>query len=240
MRDALKGSSLDSITPVVSLPAGFAIAKVMRPAKWRHRAVARERAALAKSAEGNIQFDFDISGIKKPRPRWCNCRSPPGGISTQRGLRIQEGIAGSATQSIETLEDPNAGGPNAHRRHVAAVASLGQYHIFFGEADKAMEQWEIAYRMAEKDLPRMCPMWIAAGNRLSAKGGDGQRRVPPSGRPLYFPHRPGSNSPSLKTPTRRSNSSREFQAKPDDLEVRWLLNLAHMSGSYPGGVPKKY
>ncbi len=32
-----------------------------------------------------------------------------------------------------------------------------------------------------------------------------------------------------------------LQAKPDDLEVRWLLNLAYMmAGKYPDGVPPRY
>ena len=32
-----------------------------------------------------------------------------------------------------------------------------------------------------------------------------------------------------------------LEQKPDDLEVRWLLNLAYMTlGEYPAGVPAKY
>ena len=32
-----------------------------------------------------------------------------------------------------------------------------------------------------------------------------------------------------------------LERKPDDLEVKWLLNLTYMTlGNYPSGVPQKY
>ena len=35
--------------------------------------------------------------------------------------------------------------------------------------------------------------------------------------------------------------TRYLEQHPDDLEVRWLLNIAHMTvGSYPQGVPERF
>ena len=148
---------------------------------------------------------------------------------------------------IVTLEDPNAGGPNAHRTPYDLLAGAciadGQYHSFFGEADKAVEQWEIAYQMGTAGGSSLRPLrGEAAGNRLSAEGADGERDVyrHPGDR-CIFPIDPKFKFSKLEDSAKAIQFlTGSSQAKPDDLEVRWLLNLAHMmSGTYPGGVPKE-
>jgi hypothetical protein len=246
MRDALKGVAPGGITPVFPLPGGFAIAKVMRASEVAElETAARERAALAKS-EGSIQFDFDISGLNETEAALVQLPKPADWyLDVNAACGYKKESLEALRKRIVMLEDPNAGGPTAHRTPYDLLAvriADGQYHVFFGEPEKAVEQWEIAYQMAQKDVPRYVPYvekLLGIGYLQKAQTINEVYRHP--GERCIFPI-----DPRFKF-TKREDSAKaiqfltgSFQAKPDDLEVRWLLNLAHMmSGTYPGSVPKE-
>ncbi len=230
------------------LPGGFAIAKVIRaselaelPECW----LARERAALAMN-ERNIQFDFDISGLNETEAALVQLPKPADwylDLNAACGYKKQS--LDALRKRIVTLEDPNAGGPNAHRTPYDLLAvriADGQYHSFFGEADKAVEQWEIAYQMAQKEVPRYVPYvekLLGIGYLQKAQTVNDVYRHP--GDRCIFPIDPKFKFSKLEDSAKAIQFlTGSSQAKPDDLEVRWLLNLAHMmSGTYPGGVPKE-
>jgi FG-GAP-like repeat/ASPIC and UnbV len=60
-----------------------------------------------------------------------------------------------------------------------------------------------------------------------------------------FPPQPGTTYPQFKNTADVQEAIRYFvrylDRKPDDLTVKWILNLAYMAlGQYPAGVPAKY
>ena len=121
--------------------------------------------------------------------------------------------------------------------------SRGQLHAYQGEMAKAVAEWEIAYRIALADVPRGIPlMEEVLGVGYLHKSRDGQRCLSQSWRPVHLPY--ASGSPLCAN--RRSAKAIEYftkylERKPDDLEVKWLLNLTYMTlGNYPSGVPQKY
>jgi tetratricopeptide (TPR) repeat protein len=205
----------------------------------------RARQAAAK-AEANIQFDLDISGLNETEAALVQLPKPQDWyVDVNAACGYKKQSLEALRQRIATLEDPNAGGPGAHRTAYDLLAvriAHGQYHIFFGEPDKAVEQWEIAYGMAQKEIPRYAPYvekLLGMGYLQKAQTFNDVYRHP--GDRCIFPIDPRYKF----TKTEDSDKAiqyltQTFQAKPTDLEARWLLNLAHMmAGTYPSGVPKE-
>jgi len=117
----------------------------------------------------------------------------------------------------------------------------GQLYAYRGELAPAIEQWEIAYKMASTDLPRALPYLeelLGIGYlHLSQLQNDVYRNP---GERCLFPILPAARFGK----TTSSEKAIQFfmkglKERPDDLEVRWLLNIAHMTlGTWPAGVPK--
>ncbi|HEX3744061.1 MAG TPA: FG-GAP-like repeat-containing protein [Bryobacteraceae bacterium] len=245
MRDALHGVAPGGLSPIFPLPGGFAIAKVLSADEVAGLAAAARSRQAAAQAESSIQFDFDVSGINEAEAALVSQPKPADwylDLNAACGYRKQSLAA--LRQRIVTLEDPNYGGVQAHRTPydlIAARIADGQYHIYLGEPDQAVAQWEIARQMAQKEMPRYLPYMeklLGVGYLQKAQTANDLYRNP--GDRCLFPIDPRYKF----TNTAASDQAiqfltRTFEAKPDDLETRWLLNLAHMfAGTYPAGVPK--
>ena len=246
MRDALQGVNPGGISRVFKLPSGFGIVKVLLPSEIAALEEAeRARQAIARS-EANIQFDFDISGLNETEQALVSLPKPPDWyVDVNVACEYKKQSLAALVKRIETLEDPNAGGPGANRTPydlMAVRVAHGQYYIYLGEAEKAMEQWEIAYRMAQKDIPRFVPYMeklLGIGYLQKAQMVNDLFRHP--GDRCLFPIEPKSKFTKTGDADKAIQYlTKTFQAKPEDLETRWLLNLAHMMmGTYPAGVPKE-
>jgi len=245
MRDALEGLPPGGISPVFKLPTGFGIVKVMQPSEVAELEEAERARQLAASAEANIKFDFDISGLNETEAALVSLPKPQDWyVDVNGACGYKKQAYAALLKRIETLEDPNAGGPGANRTPydlMAVRVAHGQYHIFFGEAGKAVEQWEIAYKMAQKDIARFVPYvakLLGIGYLQKAQIVNDVYRHP--GDRCIFPLEPKykfTNTADIDKAIQYLTKT--FQESPDDLEARWLLNLAHMmAGSYPANVPK--
>jgi hypothetical protein len=245
MRDALKGVEPGGITPVFKLPSGFGIVKVMRPSEVAELEEAARARQVAAKSEADIKFDFDISGLNETEAALVSLPKPQDwNQDVNQACGYKKQALAALLQRITTLEDPNAGGPGAHRTPYDLMAvriAHGQYHIFFGEMDQAVAQWEIAYQMAQKDIPRFVPYvekLLGIGYLQKSQVVNDVFKHP--GDRCLFPFDPRYKF----TKTEDSDKAifyltKTFEGKPDDLEARWLLNLAHMMvGTYPAGVPK--
>jgi tetratricopeptide (TPR) repeat protein len=149
------------------------------------------------------------------------------------------------------------GGPSAFDV-MQAHFSLAQLHAYAGRMDRALVQYERAYETARTGVPSAVPrMEEALGVAYLHKAGmdNGLHRAPGdlclllpfdyrSGRPE--PRRGAAPSGGVYAKTADSNRAIQhfltfLKAKPDDLEVRWLLNLASMTiGRYPDKVPAAF
>jgi hypothetical protein len=117
----------------------------------------------------------------------------------------------------------------------------GQVFAYHGDMDHAIEQWEAAYKTASTGVARMLPYLeelLGIGYLHRAQMVNDVYRHP--GERCLFPIRPAFKFEKSGDAEKAAwFLERCFQRKPDDLEVRWLLNLAHMIlGTYPAGVPK--
>ena len=244
LRDALRGVEPGSTSRVFKLPTGFAILKVLRPGEVSELERAQRARQFAVSAEGSIQFDFDISGLNEAQAALAAYPKPDNWYLDLAGAcqTRKESLAGLHDR-IEKLLDPKGASGSRQPYDVMSMrVAKGQWYAYRGEMDPAIEQWEIAYRMASTEIPRAVPYLeelLGIGYLHRSEMVNGVYREP--GERCLFPIRPewkyGKTEDSEKAV---EYLQRCFRRKPGDLEVRWLLNLAYMTlGTYPAGVPKE-
>jgi tetratricopeptide (TPR) repeat protein len=171
----------------------------------------------------------------------------------------------SSQKSLEDFLSPEKQDVRAVRSPfdvMQAHFALAQLHAYHGRMDRALDQYQQAYETARSGVPAATlRMEEALGVAYLHKSGmdngvhhapgdiclfppfDPSIRREPQDRP-----EPGRGTPSSGSYTKSGDSERAIEhfltflkQKPDDLEVRWLLNLAYMTiGRYPDKVPPAY
>ena len=134
--------------------------------------------------------------------------------------------------------------PSAQRDHQSIMKlhhQLAQLHSYQGDMELAIERFEAAYRIAaEQKLDYFQQSLEEKLGIAQMRRGEVENCVQShNARSCIFPlsvealhQRPSGSEAAIK-------HFLKFLAKdPDNLEVRWLLNVAHMTlGSYPAKVP---
>ncbi len=121
--------------------------------------------------------------------------------------------------------------------------SRGQLYAYQGDMAKAVAEWEIAYRIALADVPNAVPLMeevLGVGYLHKSEMDNDVYRHP--GDRCIFPMRPDLHYAQTASSAKAIEYFTKYlERKPDDLEVKWLLNLTYMTmGKYPSGVPPKY
>ncbi len=243
LRNAIRGLAPGQVSAVLHLPSGFALVKVLPPTEITDLETAQRARQFAISAEGSIRFDFDISGLNEAESALAGFPKPPGwNLDLQQACAMRRQSFAAMSDRAATLlaaADPKLPPADAMSLRVAR----GQLHAYKGEMDQAVAQWEAAYRTASTDLPRALPYLeelLGIGYLHKSEIANDVYRHP--GDRCLFPISPEARY----TKTADSEKAvRHFLAflknRPEDIEVKWLLNLTYMTlGTYPGGVPKEY
>jgi FG-GAP-like repeat/ASPIC and UnbV len=126
---------------------------------------------------------------------------------------------------------------------------LGQLHGYRGEMEKAIEQFETAYQLLVSNLPRhpefaddkaymeeiLGVAWMRRGELENCVHNDNAETcIFPLSKAAQHRHSAGSEKAI-------EYFKKHLARKADNLEVRWLLNLAYMTlGKYPQAVPRQY
>lgn len=243
IRTAIRGVAPGAVSAVFRLPTGYAIVKVLPPGELAELDAAQRARQTALRAEGSVRFDFDISGLNEAEAALANFPKPAGwNLDPARMCDARTESLADLTARAEKLVaqiGPNTAPTDALSLHVA----LGQIHAYKGEMAPAIEQWEAAYRIAAAQAPRTVTYLdelLGIGYLHQSDFANDVFRDP--GERCLFPIRPEFK---YAKPADAERAVQHFLAvlkpQPDNLEVRWLLNVAYMTlGQWPGGVPKEY
>ena len=244
LRDALQGLERGRISRVFKLPAGFAILKVLEPGEVSDLENTEKARRTAISAEGSVRFDFDISGLNEAEAALAGFPKPAGWYLDLRGAcqARQQSFAAVQARAAALLDPANIAGRQPIDLMSMRVAQ-GQLHAYRGEMAQAIEPWEVAYQTASTDLPRALPYLeelLGIGYLHKSEMENDVYRHP--GERCLFPMRPSARYAKTADSEKAIQYFLKFlKGRPDDLEVKWLLNLAYMTvGTYPAGVPKEY
>jgi len=246
LKDALVGVVPGQLSPVVQIPTGFAILKVVEDAGPASISMnAATPATLA--TEASVKYVIDVSGIVEAEAVLAAFPKPVDWNQDPRAMcRARRESLASSQKSLEDFLSAGQQRVRASRPAfdvMQAHFALGQLHAYYGRMDLALGQYRQAYETARAGVPAAAlRMEEALGVAYLHNSGmeNGAHRAP--GDLCLFPLRPGQSY------ARTGDSERAIEhflnllkQKPDDLELRWLLNLAYMTtGRYPRAVPPAY
>lgn len=253
-REALAGLKPGQITGAIKVPSGYLILKVLpekRDAAGQDTGPAQGMAAqrnLHLAGRGAIQYPADVAGqviaemLFQKFPKPANWSQDLHSVCDVR----KQSLAQAVQQLEQLLADPQRLSNMRPFDVVQEHYALAQIEAYQGSMDKAVEQWEAAYRIASAQIPVGVPQLIevlgVAYLHKSEMENDVYRKP---GERCLFPPPPGVRYQKAEDSEKAIEYFRKYlELKPERahvLQVKWLLNLAYMTlGEYPQGVPKQY
>ena len=244
-RNALQGRRPGELTDIIHLPSGFAILKVFaEPPPTADLNPARISALLA---TGAIRYGAQISGLNEADAVFMQYPKPQG---WDRDLHEICRIRGESLAQVRTLIAKNLspespiGSKLPPTELIKGHSSLAQLFLYDGQMEQAIQQWEMAYTLARTSDQRFLPNLEESLGASYLHLAEMENGIQKGSRDLDFfpPLRPGAGYEKQAASKKAIEYlTTELKEQPDDIEARWLLNLAYMTlGEYPAGVPKEY
>ena len=240
LRDALQSVAIGNHTGAVRIPTGYAILELLAdtdsPSFKDDNDPTR---ILAAKATGSVKITLPVAGLNEADAVFLGVPKPEDWNQDLRGMcEIRMSSLSTVLQRLEQTR-PDDSPFDA----IQGQYAWGQLHGYQGDLDKAITRWQAANRIAEASVPLAVPMMLETlGVAHFHKSGmdNGVFRQP--GDLCLFPPRPNTAYPDTASSIKALPYFLKYlDQRPDDLEVRWLLNLTYMTmGQYPGGVPEKY
>ena len=247
VRQALSGVGPGQITRVVQIPTGFAVFQVVSDANPADGNPFSPASIAALSATGDVKYVLDVGGL--PEAEAILRDFPKSADWNQDPRSICQARQDSLTAGVQTFDAFFSADAEPIRRGRApfelmqANLGLAQLLAYQGQMSRAIESYETAYQLAASRVPDAAPQveeMLGVAYLHRSEMDNAVYRSP--GDLCLFP------LPPQLSYSKTENSEKAIQhfltyldRKPDDLEVRWLLNLAYMTiGKYPGGVPAAY
>jgi tetratricopeptide (TPR) repeat protein len=245
LREALRGHGVGQLTDVVHLPSGFAILKVLPAAPARDLNPNRISSLVS---TGAIRFGPQVAGLGEADAAFQDYPKPDGwNRDLHKVCEIrQESLAG-AKETMRHLVDSDHStqteGLTATDR-IQGHSVLAQLYSFSGEMEKSIAEWKAAYELAVAKDPNRLPNLEESLGVSYLHMAEMENGVYRDSRDVdIFPPRNTHASYERKDESKLAIEyfQKYLNRRPDDLEVRWLLNLAYMTlGEYPSGVPAAY
>ena len=246
LKDALVGVAPGQLSPVVQIPTGFAILKVVDDSDPSNISMNADTPGTL-ATEASVRFVIDVSGLVEAEailqafPKAADWNQDPRSICQAR----RQSLA-SSQRSLEaflSLEQERIRRSRSPFDVMQAHFALAQLHAYDGRMDRALDQYRLAYETARAGVPAATlRMEEALGVAYLHRAGmeNGVHRA--AAEFCLIPYRPGQSYEKKADSEKAIAHFLNFlKQKPDDLEVRWLLNLAYMSvGGYPEKVPPAY
>jgi hypothetical protein len=244
-RDGLKGLRSGEFTGIVHVPTGFAIFTVLPATPKAPDLNATQILSFTKTG---VRQSIDVAGLSEEDLVFEQYSKPD---DWKQNLQEDCAIRGkSHLQAVNRMQrlleaaEGRSGGKSSPLEMLRGHVALAQLHAFAGDMDKSIKEWQSAYQIAQSDVPGAIPYLQEALGTTYLHLSEMENGVyRDSGTTDIFPPaNPGAHYAKPENSKLAIQYLQSFlQEAPDDLQVRWLLNLAYMTlGEYPAGVPPKY
>ena len=246
LRVAVTALRPGQITDVIQISSGFAILTVF-PSRPRLEDLDADRIKSLVSS-GAVRDTIDISGISGATAALVHYAKPEG---WERDLSqvcaARRNSYSAATERIGQqlpVADEQPPGKVAPINLLQGHATLALLFVYTGEMEKSITEWQKAYRIGLASLPgSLAYVEEALGVTYLhlAEMENGIYRNP-GDNGIFPPLRPGMHfSKDANSKLAVEYFAKCLERQPDNLEVKWLLNLAYMTlGGYPSAVPAKF
>ena len=244
LRSALQDARPGRVVGPIRIPSGWAIVNLLRESETPQLPNPSPTRILAVLAPGAIAYSTSIGGFSEAQSVFLSLPKPKGWNQNLRAIcQARKRSVATALQRFDKDPDSGIGAGPAGASTLDLIQTpfaWAQILAYTGDMDGAIERWKAANRIARDLMPEAVPGTLRALGVAyfhKAEMDNDLYRAP--GRGCLFP--------SLAR--FRSTASAEkaivyfleyLNRKPEDLEVRWLLNLAEMTlGRYPDGIPSQ-
>ena len=251
LRQALTGVAVGNLSAIVHIPSGYAILKIFSPQEMsavsnqdRNTSPAR---ILSSSSTGAIRYAPNVGGKGEADLAFRDFAKPDGWSQDLRELcRIRTTSLDSIIEDVQKsldLANPEGVMQNRPLDIIQMRYALANLFAYRGEMDRAVEQWEAAYQLAQDRLPAaMAELEEVLGIAYLHKSEMDNDVYRHPGDRCIFPPKAAQSYGNPASSQRAVEYLRKFlQRNPDSLDAKWLLNLAYMTlGKYPEGVPREF
>ncbi len=249
LRHALQGLHPGDLSPIVKLPSGYALLKVLPPAEAARLDNVNNARQTAIAAPAGIHFAPDLDGQEEALAAMAQMLKPEGWDQNLETIceihtRAYDIALDRATRLLDPADPHGLAHANARPYDwIEAHFVKGQLHAYVGDMPRAIAEWQAAYQYAISNLPPMLPILEEALGIGYLHQSEMENDIyhHPGGRCL-FPMPPGLRYQRTESSEKAVQHFLKFlEQNPDDIEVKWLLNVAEMTlGNYPDGVPARY
>jgi hypothetical protein len=244
LREALKDLPPGKVSQVVTIPTGFAILKVVEETQPGAALTADPTQYLPLASRGSIRYSANVGGAPEADSA---LQAFPKSLGWEQDLHAicsarQQSLAGTIERLHGWLDPASSSTPPADPGMLMFV--LGQLEGYQGNMDAMLQPWEYMYRVTATDQPDAVvqaeeALGVAYLHKAEMENG---LYTKPDDR-CTFPPEPGAATyqKTASSETAITYFKKYLAKRPDDLEVRWLLNVAYATlGKYPQGVPAEY
>jgi tetratricopeptide (TPR) repeat protein len=244
LRDVLRELPPGGVMGVLPVPTGYALVQRVEivPAKS-----VRGAEVFALSAAGGVKATISVDGLVEVQTALNSLEKP---ADWNQDPRMICESRRQAIDRVKTALSRNLAPEAANLRAdftpfdiIEGHVSLAQLHAYPGDMELAVKEYEQAYRLALSDSPASLldlDQAIGAAYVHKAEMDNGLYTEP--GDRCLLSLRPGV--PLAKTDDFSAGERHLLSLldrNPDNLEIKWLLNAAHMAtGGYPSRVPVRH
>ena len=240
LRDALQRVGIGEITEAIPVPSGFAILKKVPDADAGRDGGS---ASAAVTAIGAVKYSFNVSGVVEADAS-LNQFSKPADWNQDPRMICQMRTQSLALMQQSLEDDLSSANPTSALAPpsdlLQAHFMLGQFHAYQGSMERAIQEFQKARDIAASSAPAL---------RLQMEEALGIAYLHKSAIANDVFHKPGERClltlNGVEPFVKRDDSLKAVEyflkylaEKPDELEVKWLLNFAYMTlGAHPDKVP---
>jgi len=246
LSDALKGLREGEFSRIVRVPSGFAVLTIL-PSKKATPEIDPERIHTL-VASGVVRYGIDVSGDTEENAAFQDYPKPDGWEhDLQEVCTLRKASHAAAVERLSAMlaqAEADTSGRFSPVQLMQGNGALSQLHAFAGDMDESIAHATAAYNIAMQSAPQAVPYLAETVGALYLHKSEIE-----NGTYRNLGSSDISPSPTPRTAYVKQEDSRQaityftkyLDAKPDDYEVKWLLNLAYMTvGEYPAKVPPSY
>jgi len=247
LREAVLSLTPGEISKVVRVPLGYAILKVVPESELGSKDSPYAPSNSGTASTGSVKYTLTVGGWNDAEQAFANFDKLEGWNQDpqqickvrQQSLTAQKKV----TEAFLSASKPGALASQPPIDVMNAHFSLAEINSYQGNMDAAVEEYKMAYQIAMSAVPKAVPqMTEALGIAYLHKSEMANDVYRAPGERCLLPMRPtNAYAKTADSELAVDYFSKYLAAKPDELEVRWLLNYAYMTlGAYPEKVPQKY
>jgi tetratricopeptide (TPR) repeat protein len=246
LRQGFSSLKPGGVSGIIKTPKGFAILTVFATAPNRPDLDKKRIAAIGSSKA--VRQSIVVSGQSEAKGAFEDFPKPSGWDGTlDQPCAIRKASLADALDRMQKLlaeAESQPSGEVPPRDLLEGYTATAQLHAYVGQMQPSIEAWLKAYKIAQTNFPASIPylqetIGVSYLHMAEMENGIWQRPSDLDIFPPLDPHAHFQNTEHVKLAI--EYFLRYLEQRPNDQEVRWMLNLAYVAmGRYPSGVPAKY